>query len=170
MQQVQLGPLELLSSVTSFASMQVRDSLTARAKEFNILVDDIAITHLSFGTEVKVPCSQNACCGISLAYTLQIAALSLYYDSLNSNTAEPELLLLPLQFTKAVEAKQVAQQDAERARFVVLKADQVHFSACCSCVLSITCPGLLCTGMLFCSSSPPCKASMMVLAGDITPV
>ena len=33
--------------------MQVRDSLTARAKEFNILVDDIAITHLSFGTEAR---------------------------------------------------------------------------------------------------------------------
>ena len=32
---------------------QVRDSLMARAKEFNILVDDIAITHLSFGTEVR---------------------------------------------------------------------------------------------------------------------
>lgn len=31
-----------------------------------------------------------------------------------------------LQFTKAVEAKQVAQQDAERARFVVLKAEQVR--------------------------------------------
>jgi len=31
----------------------VRDSLTARAKEFNILVDDIAITHLSFGTEAR---------------------------------------------------------------------------------------------------------------------
>jgi prohibitin 1 len=30
------------------------------------------------------------------------------------------------QFTKAVEAKQVAQQDAERARFVVLKADQAR--------------------------------------------
>lgn len=29
------------------------------------------------------------------------------------------------QFTKAVESKQVAQQDAERARFVVMKADQV---------------------------------------------
>ncbi len=28
------------------------------------------------------------------------------------------------QFTKAVESKQVAQQDAERARFVVMKADQ----------------------------------------------
>ena len=30
-----------------------------------------------------------------------------------------------MQFTKAVEAKQVAQQEAERARFVVMKADQV---------------------------------------------
>ena len=35
---------------------------------------------------------------------------------------------LLLQFTKAVEAKQVAQQEAERARFVVMKADQVR---CC---------------------------------------
>ncbi len=43
-------------------------------------VDDVAITHLSFGTE----------------------------------------------FTKAVESKQVAQQEAERARFVVMKADQVR--------------------------------------------
>ena len=30
-----------------------------------------------------------------------------------------------MQFTKAVEAKQVAQQEAERARFVVMKAEQV---------------------------------------------
>ena len=35
-------------------------------------------------------------------------------------------LLWLLQFTKAVEAKQVAQQEAERARFVVMKADQVR--------------------------------------------
>ena len=60
-------------------SAAVRDSLMKRATEFNILVDDVAITHLSFGTE----------------------------------------------FTKAVESKQVAQQEAERARFVVMKADQV---------------------------------------------
>lgn len=33
-----------------------------------------------------------------------------------------------MQFTKAVEAKQVAQQEAERARFVVMKADQVNRS------------------------------------------
>lgn len=52
---------------------QVRENLLARAREFNIIVDDVAITHLSFGTE----------------------------------------------FTKAVEAKQVAQQEAERARCVL---------------------------------------------------
>ena len=31
----------------------MRESLTLRAKEFNILVDDVAITHLSFGTEAS---------------------------------------------------------------------------------------------------------------------
>lgn len=51
-----------------------------RAADFGIVLEDIAITHLSFGTE----------------------------------------------FTKAVEMKQVAEQDAERARFVVLKAEQVR--------------------------------------------
>lgn len=64
-------------------SAAVRDSLMKRATEFNILVDDVAITHLSFGTE----------------------------------------------FTKAVESKQVAQQEAERARFVVMKADQERKAA-----------------------------------------
>ena len=41
---------------------QVRDSLTARAKEFNILVDDIAITHLSFGTEARPSLALSPCC------------------------------------------------------------------------------------------------------------
>lgn len=40
-------------------------------------------------------------------------------------SASAQLSQLPLQFTKAVESKQVAQQEAERARFVVMKADQV---------------------------------------------
>lgn len=62
-------------------SHAIRDSLMVRAAEFGIMLEDIAITHLSFGTE----------------------------------------------FTKAVEAKQVAEQDAERARFVVLKAEQVRW-------------------------------------------
>ena len=59
-------------------SRNIRAMLVARAAEFNIVLDDVAITHLTFGKE----------------------------------------------YTAAVEAKQVAQQDAERARFVVEKAVQ----------------------------------------------
>jgi len=59
-------------------SAACREALNARAKDFNIILDDISITHLTFGTE----------------------------------------------FTRAVEYKQVAQQDAERARFAVEQAEQ----------------------------------------------
>jgi prohibitin 2 len=52
--------------------------LTARSADFNILLDDVAITHLSFSKE----------------------------------------------YTAAVEAKQVAQQDAERAKYIVDRALQ----------------------------------------------
>ncbi|XP_074309225.1 prohibitin-3, mitochondrial-like [Silene latifolia] len=59
-------------------SALVRDSLIKRAKDFNIMLDDVAITHLSYGNE----------------------------------------------FSKAVEQKQVAQQEAERSRYVVMKSEQ----------------------------------------------
>ncbi|XP_010502696.1 PREDICTED: prohibitin-4, mitochondrial [Camelina sativa] len=64
-------------------SALVRDALIKRAREFNIELDDIAITHLSYGAE----------------------------------------------FSRAVEAKQVAQQEAERSKFVVMKADQERRAA-----------------------------------------
>ncbi|KAK1404399.1 Prohibitin [Heracleum sosnowskyi] len=64
-------------------SALVRDSLTARAKDFNIVLDDVAITHLSYGNE----------------------------------------------FSKAVEQKQVAQQEAERSKYVVAKAEQERRAA-----------------------------------------
>ena len=57
---------------------QVRETLTTRAKEFHIMLEDVAITDLKFGKE----------------------------------------------FTAAIESKQVAEQDAERARFLVEKAEQ----------------------------------------------
>ncbi len=59
--------------------------MVSRAKDFHMLLDDVAITHLSFSRE----------------------------------------------YTAAVEAKQVAQQDSERAKYVVLQAKQekVHPSA-----------------------------------------
>uniref|UniRef100_A0A2P2K8B5 Prohibitin n=1 Tax=Rhizophora mucronata TaxID=61149 RepID=A0A2P2K8B5_RHIMU len=64
-------------------SALVRESLIRRAKDFNILLDDVAITHLSYGVE----------------------------------------------FSRAVEQKQVAQQEAERSKFVVMKADQERRAA-----------------------------------------
>lgn len=64
-------------------SHAVRESLLARSADFGIVLEDVAITHLSFGAE----------------------------------------------FTKAVEAKQVAEQDAERAKFVVMKAEQERNAA-----------------------------------------
>ncbi|KAH8171402.1 SPFH domain / band 7 family protein [Sarocladium implicatum] len=59
-------------------SQRIRTDLTRRAAEFNIALEDVSITHMTFGRE----------------------------------------------FTKAVEQKQIAQQDAERARFIVEKAEQ----------------------------------------------
>ncbi|KAF9880778.1 spfh domain band 7 family protein [Colletotrichum karsti] len=59
-------------------SNRIRNDLTKRASEFNIALEDVSITHMTFGKE----------------------------------------------FTKAVEQKQIAQQDAERARFIVEKAEQ----------------------------------------------
>jgi prohibitin 1 len=66
-----------------FVSALVRDALLKRAKDFNLVLDDVAITHLSYGAE----------------------------------------------FSRAVEQKQVAQQEAERSKFVVAKADQERRAA-----------------------------------------
>jgi prohibitin 1 len=59
-------------------SNRIRAELLKRASEFNIALEDVSITHMTFGRE----------------------------------------------FTKAVEEKQIAQQEAERARFIVEKAEQ----------------------------------------------
>jgi len=58
-------------------SEQIHSSLKTRCAEFDILLRDVSITHLTFGTE----------------------------------------------FAKAIEAKQVASQEAERAKFVVEKSE-----------------------------------------------
>lgn len=59
-------------------SRQIREDLTLRSKEFNLILDDVAITHLSYGKD----------------------------------------------FTTSVEQKQVAQQEAERSKFLVQRAEQ----------------------------------------------
>ncbi|RWR77709.1 prohibitin-1, mitochondrial [Cinnamomum micranthum f. kanehirae] len=64
-------------------SREIRKILTSRAENFNMALDDVSITSLTFGRE----------------------------------------------FTAAIEAKQVAAQEAERAKFVVEKAEQDKRSA-----------------------------------------
>lgn len=59
-------------------SREIRTQLQERAAEFNIILDDVSMTHLTFGSD----------------------------------------------FTKAIEMKQVAQQEAERSKFVVMRAEQ----------------------------------------------
>lgn len=58
-------------------SQEIRDAIVARAAQFGILMDDVSITHLTYGKE----------------------------------------------FSKAIEEKQVAEQDAERQKFIVQKAE-----------------------------------------------
>merc|ERR1711976_506175 len=69
---------ELLTQ-REMVSAKVNEALTQRAQQFGLILDDISITHLTFGAE----------------------------------------------FTAAVELKQVAQQEAEKARFMVEKAEQI---------------------------------------------
>lgn len=64
-------------------SSRIRQELSRRAAEFNIRLEDVSITHMTFGKE----------------------------------------------FTKAVEQKQIAQQDAERAKYLVERAEQERKAA-----------------------------------------
>jgi len=75
--------LFLEHTILQTVSREIRKILTDRASHFNIALDDVSITSLSFGKE----------------------------------------------FTAAIEAKQVAAQEAERAKFVVEKAEQDKRSA-----------------------------------------
>jgi prohibitin 2 len=75
-------------------SRLVRDNLVRRAARFNIMLDDVSLT---------VRFSHH---------------LTLYQYS------HPQHLAFSPEFTAAVEAKQVAQQEAQRAAFVVDKARQ----------------------------------------------
>ena len=59
-------------------SREIREAITERCKAFDILLDDVAITHLNYGKD----------------------------------------------FAKAIEEKQVAEQEAERQKFIVMMAEQ----------------------------------------------
>lgn len=74
---------EELLSKRAVVSKGIRDALVERASKFGLILDDVSITHLTFGRE----------------------------------------------FAKAIEHKQVAQQEAETQAYVVQKADQERKAA-----------------------------------------
>ncbi|CCD25868.2 prohibitin subunit PHB1 NDAI_0G00920 [Naumovozyma dairenensis CBS 421] len=73
----QFDAAELITQ-REIVSQRIKSELSMRANEFGLRLEDVSITHMTFGPE----------------------------------------------FTKAVEQKQIAQQDAERAKFLVEKAEQ----------------------------------------------
>ncbi|AGO11161.1 AaceriAFR313Cp [[Ashbya] aceris (nom. inval.)] len=78
----QFNASELITQ-RELVSQQIRNELARRASEFNIRLEDVSITHMTFGQE----------------------------------------------FTKAVEQKQIAQQESDRAKFVVERAEQERRAA-----------------------------------------
>ena len=87
-------------------SREIRNQLTRRAAQFNIYLDDVSITQLTFGKE----------------YTQ--ARRAMRRDSCGEGRSPAYLLGPTLLRLQAVEAKQVAQQEAERAKFYVERALQ----------------------------------------------
>jgi len=69
---------EQLLTMREHVSREIREGIVARAAQFNILMDDVSIIHLTYGKE----------------------------------------------FARAIEEKQVAEQDAERQKFIVLSSEQ----------------------------------------------
>ena len=74
---------EELLSKRALVSAQIGATLVERARKFNLILDDVSITHLGFGRE----------------------------------------------YARAIENKQVAQQEAETQKFLVAKADQERKAA-----------------------------------------
>merc|ERR1712019_207156 len=73
-----MGNAEQLLTQREQVSREIREAIVARAKTFHILMDDVSITHLTYGKE----------------------------------------------FARAIEEKQVAEQDAERQKFIVQRSEQ----------------------------------------------
>jgi len=69
---------EALLTQREHVSREIREAIVQRASQFNILMDDVSITHLTYGKE----------------------------------------------FSRAIEDKQVAEQEAERQKFIVLRSEQ----------------------------------------------
>ncbi|KAH7100221.1 prohibitin [Auriculariales sp. MPI-PUGE-AT-0066] len=100
-------------------SSRIREDLLQRAGEFNIKLEDVSITHLTFG--------QASNC--FLFVDISLTAVSGVHAGKFDFDAELGTCILTSNVSQAVEAKQIAQQDAERAKFIVEKAEQERQAA-----------------------------------------
>ena len=89
-------------------SARIRDDLLNRAKEFNIMLEDVSIVGPFFSSYLH-------------------HARYLYNE--RTDVVRQTHMTFGKEFTTAVEQKQIAQQDAERAKFVVEKAEQERQAA-----------------------------------------
>lgn len=94
-------------------SQKVSEDLTDRASQFGLILDDISIV----STIIFI-------CNIMFVYII----VHIFSEKSSSFTSKIKFFQTHLtfgkEFTQAVELKQVAQQDAEKARFLVEKAEQ----------------------------------------------
>jgi len=96
-------------------SQRVNEDLTERAAQFGLILDDISIVStIIFINYIWIVLSQ----GRYNTFLQSIALLLFFLKSFQTH------LTFGKEFTQAVELKQVAQQDAEKARFLVEKAEQ----------------------------------------------
>ncbi len=101
-------------------SKEIRDSMNTRAAEFNLRLDDVSIvrtaTEISGGGGVRdthVVDHDSVLC----------VCVSRFFAPLQTH------LQFSNEFASAIEKKQVAQQDAERFKFVVMKSEQERLAA-----------------------------------------
>eukprot|EP00850_Spirogloea_muscicola_P021038 SM000234S07898 [mRNA] locus=s234:95772:97187:+ [translate_table: standard] len=90
-----------------FVSKLVREGLMKRAEDFNIRLVDVAITHLSYGAEFSKAVEAKQVVETRMA--------------MRSKCCSPDYYCGP--------AATTAQQEAERSRFVVMKAEQERRAA-----------------------------------------
>lgn len=104
-------------------SARIRDDLLNRAKEFNIMLEDVSI--------VSSPCRMFARIQLTIRHTWRESPLLTHPFPLHLAGKWRIKLInrFGKEFTTAVEQKQIAQQDAERAKFVVEKAEQERQAA-----------------------------------------
>ena len=99
---------EQLITKREAVSREVRDELTKRATEFHILLEDVSITDLKFGKE----------------FTAAVEAKQVAQQVLCASAARPSTRARAAAAAAAHPPLRPAPQDSERARFLVLKAEQ----------------------------------------------